>query len=507
MLLLIQFPIADLRSFLAPPHPRLPTPGWPKPNTYRRFVRNYGRTQRRLKDPELGVWQDELYFSDASRGIRFPLLEKQKLGPVGVMEAPRGAFRRLFCDGGPSVRVEIAVEARAKRKIEAKEMLGLLKDFLNLPTHVMRHSRANASEAESPFKAKVEAGCLYDQGALLAQLWLNATTKFGSDETESEVDACAPMVLVGYSNDEIDALPEKVKRLDKKVVEDVELGYLNFRHQNNVIGVWFLNLDSANEDQRRKLRIAILRLNAEQQVLARVAQRARNNGFTNQPGDPNPAGLMTYLNKATDQLFGDRRFGVDQPILRETIAAYEAAMGPGERQLIRESLKELKPATIRRLDGILTPKGKRVFVCFSRKDGEKWLDLVKLHLGPLCKAGFVEFFADTEIEVGEDWHERIQQTLSSAALVILLVGPGLFNSDYVVEKELPIIIELFRNKQIELIPVFVATVSQLVAGDLFKIQGINRPEKPLDVLSTAKRNQCMVKLVDKLGEIMGIVHV
>jgi len=504
VLLLIQFPIADFRPFLAAERTRLPTPAWPKPNTYRRFIRSFGRTRRRRKDPDLGVWQDELYYSDARRGIRLPRLEKQILGPEGALGALRAAFRRLFCDGGPSVRVEVAIGADTRRPLQARETLAVLRDFLNLQTQVMRHRPIAPDDRDAGFEANAVVGPLYDQGPRLARLWLEATTKIRADTLTRGVDACVPVVLVGYRANEIATLPGRVHCLEKKSAEDVDLGYLNLEHHGLIIGVWFLNLDSAEEDQRRKLRIATLRLHAEQQVLARVVQRVKSRDILYQPGDPGSAALSDYINMATAQLFKSRRFGVDQPILRETIAAHEAAVGPGERQLILDQLTHLQPQIREKLDRFLQPGGLRVFISFSRQDGEQWLELVKRHLKPLAKAGYIEYWADTEIVPGENWDQKIQESLRNAAVVVLLVGPGLFASDYVYDKELPVVLERWRRDEIELIPVFLLPVSRLTAREVLDIQGINQPNQPLQGMSIQEQNACLARLVERLGAILGI---
>jgi hypothetical protein len=511
MLLLIQFPIADLRPFRVTASPMLAVPTWPEPNTYRRFVRSFGPTRRRLTDPSLGVWQDELFYCNAHRGVRFSRLEKQLLAPAEMQAPPRGAFRRLFCDGGPSVRVEVAVEVEARRPVEPRDALLALRHFLDLETRVLLHGTAGESDADaddSGHLVHVAAGSLFEQGTQLTRLWLKATTPIGLAADGRDADACVPLVVIGYRSNELAQLPCFARRVDPELVGGGGLAYLAFKHHGVVIGVWLLDLDSAAEDQRRKLRIATLRLHAEQQVLMRVVQQIRGGLILYRAGGAASKVLAGYLNRATGQLqFKAQRFGVDQPILRATIAAQVAAVGPDERTLLRAALEELQPQILHKLDRVLQPKSVPVFVSFSRQDGEQWLGLVERALKPLDRAGYIRFWADKALKAGQNWDQEILRALTEARVVVLLVGPGLLASEYVAERELPLILERHRRGEIDLIPLFLLPVPKITAGELLAIQGINQPTEPFAGMTDVEQSACLATLVDRLGDLLQIERV
>jgi hypothetical protein len=275
-----------------------------------------------------------------------------------------------------------------------------------------------------------------------------------------------------------------------------------------VIGVWLLDLDSAAEDQRRKLRIATLRLHAEQQVLMRVVQQIRGGLILYRAGGAASKVLAGYLNRATGQLqFKAQRFGVDQPILRATIAAQVAAVGPDERTLLRAALEELQPQILHKLDRVLQPKSVPVFVSFSRQDGEQWLGLVERALKPLDRAGYIRFWADKALKAGQNWDQEILRALTEARVVVLLVGPGLLASEYVAERELPLILERHRRGEIDLIPLFLLPVPKITAGELLAIQGINQPTEPFAGMTDVEQSACLATLVDRLGDLLQIERV
>ena len=97
-------------------------------------------------------------------------------------------------------------------------------------------------------------------------------------------------------------------------------------------------------------------------------------------------------------------------------------------------------------DGSIKPI---IFISYSHKDepekpadGEiQWLSFVRVKLQPAVKNGVFDLWVDREMMVGDDWQPEIEAKLRACDIFILLVSDNSMSSDYIVDKEIPIIRE------------------------------------------------------------------
>ena len=81
----------------------------------------------------------------------------------------------------------------------------------------------------------------------------------------------------------------------------------------------------------------------------------------------------------------------------------------------------------------------RYFISYAHADGTlpgKLLAELEKQLGA-CKDFAFEPWQDTDIFVGEKWHDQIQQAASKCDFGLLLVSPAFLGSKYIGEHELP----------------------------------------------------------------------
>lgn len=101
----------------------------------------------------------------------------------------------------------------------------------------------------------------------------------------------------------------------------------------------------------------------------------------------------------------------------------------------------------------------QIFICYAHEDNDstepskRWLDRLLKHLAPLELQGQVDIWSDKQIELGEDWHERIQATLQEVKVAILLVSPSFLASRYIRNSELPVLLKNAKEKGVVILPI------------------------------------------------------
>jgi hypothetical protein len=135
---------------------------------------------------------------------------------------------------------------------------------------------------------------------------------------------------------------------------------------------------------------------------------------------------------------------------------------------------------------------KSLFISYSRADMTEtdWCRRLRMYLAPLQRAGTVDTWDDSRIETGADWRAEIDKALKRAAAAVLLVGPGLLASDFVMQYELPILLEAASQRGTTVFPVIVGYCGY-AATKLEKYQAVNDPNRPLESLARAEQNKIL----------------
>ena len=93
-----------------------------------------------------------------------------------------------------------------------------------------------------------------------------------------------------------------------------------------------------------------------------------------------------------------------------------------------------------------------VFISYSRKD-EQEKEALLTHLGVLEGVGLIEPWSDDQIGAGADWEEEINEAISKAQVAILLVSANFLNSEFILEKEVPRLLERRQSGELTIFPV------------------------------------------------------
>jgi internalin A len=124
----------------------------------------------------------------------------------------------------------------------------------------------------------------------------------------------------------------------------------------------------------------------------------------------------------------------------------------------------------------------RAFVSYSHKDESLRAEL-DTHLKLLGRRGLLEIWTDQRIGAGEEWKGQIDKNLERADLVLLLVSPAFFESDYCYDLEMQLAMERHEEGSARVIPILVRPISNWQAAPFGKLQALPAGGKPVTTWS------------------------
>jgi hypothetical protein len=92
------------------------------------------------------------------------------------------------------------------------------------------------------------------------------------------------------------------------------------------------------------------------------------------------------------------------------------------------------------------------FLSYSHDD-HRFYTRFRPHLTVITRAFDLRIWTDQEIPVGTDWEAQIEAAIKAAQVLILLLSPNFFGSDYVVGTEIPAIKEREKTGGALVLPV------------------------------------------------------
>jgi hypothetical protein len=123
-------------------------------------------------------------------------------------------------------------------------------------------------------------------------------------------------------------------------------------------------------------------------------------------------------------------------------------------------------------------------------------------------------YAYQDIEIGEDWHKKIQGNLESAKVAVLLVSPAFLVSTYIRNSELPILLKRAKTQGVVILPIILRPclfqtstfrypdpVSGPEKFSLAELQASNPPNKALSELDEAKQDRVLLSVAERIQKI------
>ena len=155
------------------------------------------------------------------------------------------------------------------------------------------------------------------------------------------------------------------------------------------------------------------------------------------------------------------------------------------------------------LEAIFTPGAKRVnriFLSYSHKDKE-WVDRLKVMIAPYLRAAESEldFWDDSRLEAGQQWDAEIRHALAEAGVGVALVSASFLGSEYVMDKELPVMIKAADEGGLRLLWVYISAAGW-EETPLKRFQATHDAKKPLNALPGPEQDEILKSVAHQIKE-------
>ncbi len=300
LLISIQFPLADLRGFVADTG-RLQKPGWPLPTPDQEFVRSFGAIRYRPRGGLAG-WLGENEICEAARSVRLTRsLTLNSTAPTATLPL-RIAYRRFFFDGLATSKFELglATQYRKSLSVKAGGIRSFLDRFLSLRVRIPEF---NGNFVESD---------LLQSGKHLAHSYLSATTQIGYQNKIKRWFICPgmPQLFLQCGIREKIQLPYFTRKVCIPKRYEFELHHCLVPFQGGTVRMWFLNKNDyygntnydCGDGAERRLRIYLQRLNSEHECLRLVLRNIMAKKLTISTKGATSDALQRYFNEATKRI-------------------------------------------------------------------------------------------------------------------------------------------------------------------------------------------------------------
>lgn len=126
----------------------------------------------------------------------------------------------------------------------------------------------------------------------------------------------------------------------------------------------------------------------------------------------------------------------------------------------------------------------KVFISYSHLDA-RYRDGLERHLSLYERTGKIERWDDTELKPGDEWRKKIQEAMEACDIAILLLSVNFLHSRFIIEEELPALLEKSKEKRV--IPLYVTSISTAtLPKQLLDLQSLNTDDRPLSKLKEAE---------------------
>lgn len=149
---------------------------------------------------------------------------------------------------------------------------------------------------------------------------------------------------------------------------------------------------------------------------------------------------------------------------------------------------------------MMSEERNKVFISYSHQDRE-WVERLHRFLSIILADSELTVWSDAKIMPGEEWTTSVKTAIETAIIAILLISPSYLASHFIREVELPYLLELAGQNEINILPVIVESCSIEPNSPLAKYQSLGSISQPLNSLSEAKQEVALIKLAKVMYEL------
>ena len=120
----------------------------------------------------------------------------------------------------------------------------------------------------------------------------------------------------------------------------------------------------------------------------------------------------------------------------------------------------------------------RIFYSYSHHD-ETSLNKLRLHLTQLKREGLIKEWYDREISPGSSFAQEIDENLSKAQVILLLISPYFLASDYCYDVEMAKALQRARREGVRVIPIILRNVEGWQQSPFGHLQVLPKDGKPV----------------------------
>ena len=149
---------------------------------------------------------------------------------------------------------------------------------------------------------------------------------------------------------------------------------------------------------------------------------------------------------------------------------------------------------------------RRIFISYSKED-RKWVERIKVHLKPIERIFDVDIWEDEKIKAGQYWKECILKALKETDVAILVVTANFFASDFIMNEEIPIILDAGSSSRIKVFCLMVGPSRFSRTPELSKFHTVNDPGKPVMAMSEYEQEEIFLTLSNVVETELGLNRV
>ncbi|MCP5104372.1 MAG: toll/interleukin-1 receptor domain-containing protein, partial [bacterium] len=129
---------------------------------------------------------------------------------------------------------------------------------------------------------------------------------------------------------------------------------------------------------------------------------------------------------------------------------------------------------------------------------EAWKDRVVTHLKGLQLEDYCLPWDDRQIKPGDKWRQKIEDALTGTHIAVLLISPDFLASDFIIDEEIPVILERSKNQGLRVIPLVVKPCVWKSIQWLSALQVTPKDGKPLSPKEDHEIDADLTELAERI---------